>query len=46
MRARSNKPPSLSAKLKLKKYRDTKDVKPFVQKYTEADKKKLFKDWK
>jgi hypothetical protein len=46
MRSRNQKPPSLSAKLKLKKYRDTKDIKPLKQKYTELDKKKLFKDWR
>lgn len=43
------KKPSMSAKLKLKKFRDSKDVKqikPLRQQYTQDDIKKLFKSWR
>lgn len=48
MRSRNQKPPSLSAKLKLKKFRDTKDttVAKDNKKMTQSEIKKLFKNWR
>jgi len=43
---RSNKPPSMSSKLKLKKFRDTKNTPPERQKPTPDQVKKLFKNWR
>jgi hypothetical protein len=46
MRSRNRKPPSLSAKLKLRNFKkDLPEIKP-VQKYTQAEIKKLFKNWR
>jgi len=48
VRSRNQKPPSMSAKLKLKKFRDTKDttVAKDNRKLTPAEVKKLFKNWR
>jgi hypothetical protein len=47
MRSRNRKPPSLSSKLKLKKFRDRKDtVSRENRKMTQDEIKKLFKKWK
>ena len=45
---RSNKPPSMSARLKLQKFRFAKDAstKPEKPKLTPDQVKKLFKNWK
>lgn len=42
----SGKKPSMSAKLKLKKFRDSKDAAPKPKKFTPEEIKKLFKNWR
>ena len=49
MRSRNMKPPSESAKLKLRQYRGKRDEvakAPERKQYTQAEIKKLFKNWR
>ena len=51
MRSRNQKPPSESAKLKLRQYRFKRDKntvakQPELKQYTQAEIKKLFKNWR